>query len=269
MKISYRNTALGILDNPDAFDFHLPLETIPAMTKSQDESFGRSVLNAFKNSGMIKEFKKNIQYVTMPFYEAFRKSQSKIKEIVLKEKFDESGTLIIPWPSHTQTIFYFIHTNGEENLDDWHYKILYVMFTKSPKLDTPGLDVFVSMDDYKKETKEFIWKGFVDQGRDVGWFVADLILFKTFLKYAEAETKIVCGERKERHCGEKYVNETNRRIEILDSTYFTTISRTEGFGVSGHFRWQPYGPGMSMKRLQWISEYQKHGYHRTAKILKQ
>jgi len=266
MKINYNNTALGILDNPDSFNFHLPLHTIPTMTEQEDRQFGNSVINAFKNSGMIKEFKKNIQYVTQPFYEAYHRSHSKIREIVLKEKFHEAGTLIIPWPHHTQTIFYFISTNGDE--ENWVYKILYVMFTKTPKLDTPELGVFVTMNKEDMSFKDFIWKGFVDQGRDSGWFVADLILFKTFLRYAEPETKIVCGQKKEKHCGEKYVNETNRKVEILDSTYFTTISRTEGFGVSGHFRWQPYGPGMSNKRLQWIADYEKHGYTRKAKILR-
>jgi hypothetical protein len=266
MKINYTNTALKILENQNEFNFHLPQEIVPEMSEKEAQDFGYSVLEAFKNSGLSKEFKKNIQYVTQPFYEAYHKSQIKIKEIVMKEKFDEAGTLIIPWPTHTQTIFYYINTDTEQ--EEWVYEIMMVMFTKSPKLKTPGLDLFVSVNKKDKSVKEFIWKGFVDQGRDSSWFLADLILFKTFLKYAEPETKIVNGLKKEKHCGQKYLNETNRSIEILDSTYFTTICRTEGFGVSGHFRWQPYGPKMSNKRLQWISEYQKQGYTRKAKILR-
>lgn len=74
---------------------------------------------------------------------------------------------------------------------------------------------------------------------------------------------------KEKHLGEKYVNETNYKVEILDSTYFTTISRTEGFGVNGHFRFQPWGPNMSQRKLQWIAAYEKEGYTRKAKILSQ
>lgn len=144
-----------------------------------------------------------------------------------------------------------------------------MMFTKSPHSEEFGLDCFVYLSKADKDYREYIWKGFLDQGRDCAWWVSEILLFKTFLKYADIETKIVNGKRREKHCGEKYVNETNHKVEILDSTYFTTISRTEGFGVSGHFRFQPFGPGMAQKRLQWIADYQKSGYTRTAKILTQ
>lgn len=63
----------------------------------------------------------------------------------------------------------------------------------------------------------------------------------------------------------KYFNETKSPIEILDSSWFTTIIRTEGFGVTGHFRLQPYGPGRTMKKWVYINDYEKHGYVRRAK----
>ena len=101
------------------------------------------------------------------------------------------------------------------------------------------------------------------------WWIADLMLFKTFLQYAEVETKVINAQKKDHHIGFKYLNETNKNVEILDSTYFTTISRTEGFGVRGHFRFQAYGPGLQQKKLIWISAFQKEGYTKRAKIIRE
>lgn len=52
----------------------------------------------------------------------------------------------------------------------------------------------------------------------------------------------------------------------LDSKWYTEISNDESFKVSGHFRLQPYGDGT--KRLIWINEFIKNGYHRKATIAK-
>ena len=50
----------------------------------------------------------------------------------------------------------------------------------------------------------------------------------------------------------------------FDSKWYTEISNDESFKVSGHFRLQPYGDGT--KRLIWINEFTKNGYHRKATI---
>ena len=50
----------------------------------------------------------------------------------------------------------------------------------------------------------------------------------------------------------------------FDSKWFTEICNNNEFIVSGHFRLQPYGDGS--RRLIWINEFKKHGYHRKALI---
>jgi hypothetical protein len=208
--------------------------------------------------------------VTQPFYKAYWQSRYKIKEVVQNTAFEDSGTLIIPWPNHVQTFFYVIRMNGDK--ENWDYEIMLTLFTRATgrdhEQDSFGLDLCIYIGKEEKQFADIVWKGFTDQGRDQVWWLTELMCFKTFLKFAEVQTKIVNGKRKEVHLGEKYLND-NRRIEILDSTYFTTISRTEGFGVKGHFRLQPWGPGLCNKRLQWISDFEKHGYTRKAKILSQ
>lgn len=266
MKLNYKNTALGFLEDPLSFPFYVPEYSNPLKLWEQEE-FKYSLRQAFLTSGFKDSWSNNIQYVTKPFHQAYTQSQGKIKSVVTETVFEDAGTLIIPWENHTQTIFYALHTNGEK--ENWEYEVMMIMFTKSPHSDKFGLDMFVYLSKEEKDCREKIWTGFVEQGRDLSWWVADLMCFKTFLKYADVETKIVQGKSKEKHIGIKYVNETNYKAQILDSTYFTTISRTDGFGVRGHFRFQPYGPGLAQKRLQWIADYQKSGYTRTAKILTQ
>ena len=56
-------------------------------------------------------------------------------------------------------------------------------------------------------------------------------------------------------------------IRKIDMRYITTVIRDEEFGVRGHWRMQPYGPGRKQRRLRYISPFVKHGYHRWAGIL--
>ena len=56
-------------------------------------------------------------------------------------------------------------------------------------------------------------------------------------------------------------------IRKIDMRYITTVIRDEEFGVRGHWRMQPYGPGRKQRRLRYISPFVKHGYHRRAGIL--
>jgi hypothetical protein len=162
----------------------------------------------------------------------------------------------------THTYFYYIRTSGQD--ESWEIEYTLMLFSRRPGAETAGLDVLVSLT--KESHKNFIWKEWEDAGQDEGYWAAWLIGLFTFIKYCPMETKFVAGGRKEHHVGQKYVNETKYKIEILDSTWFTTIVRSEGFGVTGHFRMQPWGPGMTQRRLQWIEPFEKHGYTRKARI---
>jgi hypothetical protein len=63
----------------------------------------------------------------------------------------------------------------------------------------------------------------------------------------------------------KIVNTLPFPITIVDSRWNTTVIRTEGFPVSGHFRLQRCGPAMADTKLIFIDPFQKHGYVRKAK----
>ncbi|MDI9366309.1 MAG: hypothetical protein QM541_15230 [Flavobacterium sp.] len=97
-----------------------------------------------------------------------------------------------------------------------------------------------------------------------------VVTFLLFKEYAELETKIIQKGREPRVVlnNEKYVTDLDLPIKIIDSTWFTTLIKSDSFKVSGHFRLQPYGEGLKQKKLIWISEYQKDGIIREAKMLK-
>lgn len=89
----------------------------------------------------------------------------------------------------------------------------------------------------------------------------------TFKQFAEIETIEIGGSKPKRVKigSEKYLNESNQQVNVLDSRWFTNIIRTEGFKVSGHFRLQAYGEGMKKRKLIYISEFMKSGYSTKAK----
>lgn len=93
-----------------------------------------------------------------------------------------------------------------------------------------------------------------------------------FMQFAEIETVITVGRNskgksKAKIKKEKYLNESDIPIEIIDSTWFRRLIRTGKFKVSGHFRLQPYGKGRSEKKLIWIDEFNKNGYKTNPKML--
>ncbi len=92
----------------------------------------------------------------------------------------------------------------------------------------------------------------------------------TFLEFAEVETVVLSAvgdkQRRAKVDGEKYITDILGDVEIVDSGWYRTLVRDGDFGVSGHFRLQPYGPLNSLRKLIWIKDFVKHGYVRKAKI---
>jgi len=89
-----------------------------------------------------------------------------------------------------------------------------------------------------------------------------------FIKYANVETKYLNAGQKIKEIDCKYLNETKSQVNILSSTWFTNLVKSDAFKVRGHFRLQPCGEGMKDRKLIWISDFQKEGYNRQADKLK-
>lgn len=86
-----------------------------------------------------------------------------------------------------------------------------------------------------------------------------------FLKLTEPEFIHLPAGKKHGTRKQGHYNATTFPVTIVDSTWNKYIIRTEGFGVSGHFRMQRHGKGNADLKLTWIKPYQKSGYIRAPK----
>jgi hypothetical protein len=92
-----------------------------------------------------------------------------------------------------------------------------------------------------------------------------VLVFHLFKKYADVETKLLQPKDKNRVFNCKYYNDSDYQIQIMDSTWFTTLVKSDSFKVRGHFRFQPCGQALKDKKLIWIKDFTKEGYTRKAK----
>lgn len=86
-----------------------------------------------------------------------------------------------------------------------------------------------------------------------------------FLKLTEPEIIHVAAGKKHGTRKQGHYNASAFAVTIVDSTWNKFIVRTEGFGVSGHFRMQRYGKGNADLKLVLIKPFLKHGYVRLPK----
>lgn len=102
----------------------------------------------------------------------------------------------------------------------------------------------------------------------IDYSVQMIVTYLLFKEYSEPEIMVVNAKKKQKITfnQQNYLNkEFPFNINIVDSTYFTTIIRDEQFNVKGHFRLQPCGEGMKHRKLIWINGFIKNGYIRYAK----
>lgn len=261
MKISNKNTALGLLEHMDPFSFRICENTeVPLEMK---RALGLTLVQEWPK--VLPAFKRKVQYISDPFYEAYASSTHALSSVIDAEEINEAGTFVVrSSPSETNTIFYHIKSEGKG--DDFKISGYVFFFTKETSRDLPALAIMVSRNS-KGDIKEYLSD--TAKKNNITWLsvLSDIFAMILFMRYCEVETKEIKAESKGYHVNCKYVNETKQKIEVLDSTWFTTIIRSGAFKVGGHFRMQPYGKNLSQRKLIWIAPFEKEGYTRKAKIL--
>jgi len=214
---------------------------------------------------MRDRFRECIQFLCKPFFDAYLKAREKLLEALEKEPLQKSGTLMYSVEGGIiLTTFYDLKSksNGEEMVVNGRI----VIFANHIHNPLPRLTFYTHIKDNMGTTYQTLdtYLG----GMKPMYIMNDVMSLLLFIKYCPVETKIVAKGKKVTHSNEDYFNKTRLPIEIIDSTWFTTIVRGEGFGVTGHFRLQPVGPGRSERKLIWIAAYEKKGYVRKAKVLR-
>ena len=89
-------------------------------------------------------------------------------------------------------------------------------------------------------------------------------MFKTVGRRSTRQSLYNCQKGNKEKKNTQIVTEPGLEYFRFDSKWYTEICNNESFRVSGHFRLQPYGDGS--KKLIWINEFIKNGYHRKATI---
>lgn len=192
-------------------------------------------------------FNNKVRYITKPFLDAMIFSSERLLQIPTCEINDCSGVLLLEgnqqvtyiiesgkivfcsWMVKSQMGFLYI----KDVCELWHEKVI-----KLYKSDTYPLPIRMA------------------------------VFYELFTMYAEIEVKTLNGMRQifdGPNC--VYSNQTKYPIEIINSTWFTELIKSDAFKVRGHFRLQPFGEGMAKRKLIWINDFQKEGYHRLAKKL--
>jgi hypothetical protein len=260
MRFNNKRSCLDFFETGIPNNLYIHKESWPQERKSD---FIKNLQKGFNSLKPL--FQKKVQYITHSFYDAYDKNRKKTFEALQSEPLtgEYSGTFILqPTDGVVKTIFYFFH---HESFD--YFNCAYMSFTKYK--DITALDAVITYRiDGSNEWLDFktvLGDPYKKHGIEHGDVIAEFVLMKSFLRYCDIETKVIAPKEKYRKMGVKYFNETKQNIEILDSTWFTNIVRTEGFHVRGHLRLQPYGPGMAYKKWIYIDDFEKHGYVRKAK----
>lgn len=270
MRFSKRN--YPILNNISNFKAIFKFQEIglsQALLKGEESDV---VLDNLANSCSLSYDSGVIDFVSVPFFDKIinEKIFNKMVHLFTSIK-DCEGILLLPKSRFKQihAVSYVVYQDEEEDKELLGELQLYSIYGRIVviKFRTRGDRVH-----WVVTASENIKRDSTKRGGFDGWVgdhVQSLLAILTFKQYAEIETKIIGGvkyPKKTMIAKQKYLNATDKPINILDSKWFIKTVRTEGFGVDGHFRFQACGKGLKERKLIYIHDFKKDGYTSRARI---
>jgi len=243
--------------NENTYPAYITLEKGDYLRLKIDAMFGDKYIPTENHLGIfissISELFKNVEgryYLTQPFRDAIIESASKLSEKLfdLEEPstgilFTDKGFTIYSWnPFSKNRLTCYGFTRD----------ILTTYGTMDENGDIRGVACSV------KNGQPH------DDQEGLKHWMLTILLAINFIKHCEIEVKVLKPKEKYRNDGKKYFNESNSDVQILDCRWFTDLIRDTPFRVKGHLRWQVHGEGRRNRKLIWIDEFQKEGYHRKA-----
>lgn len=223
--------------------------------------------NAIKELSHIKGNCRNLVVLSKTFVNTMDKSYMKFTQLhmdILEELDNENGIVRSPYFIEGCYVVYSIK-NGcltlwvfHDNIDKFlSIPTYYICASPKDKIKGTGHQLDCMILPLIENCMEVNLRDYIDM-------VLDYLCLR---QWAEVQLgKITTSIKKEvkRNKKTQIVTETGLDYYMFDSKWYTEISNDESFQVSGHFRLQPYGDGT--KRLIWINEFTKNGYHRKATI---
>lgn len=197
-------------------------------------------------------FSKNIEIICDTFSESMIQAQNKLLPILT-----DKNELI-------------------SNLPQFHGVLLHKDLAICYNYSINGLVYFIFsknvLHGFAVQNKEgtITWTSNSDEETLINQCESYVALFLIFKKYATVEIKVLKANSRLKDIECKYINDSKSDVKIFDCKWFTTLVKSEGFKVRGHFRLQPKKKdGEWTKELIWISEFQKTGYTAPARMLSQ
>lgn len=223
--------------------------------------------NAIRELSVVKGNCRNLVLFSKTFIDTMDKFYMKFTQFhkdVLEELDDENGIVRSPYFVKGCYVVYRIK-NGCLTLWVFHDEI-------DKYLSIPTYYICVSPKDKIKGTGhqlDCMVLSLLDGCDELGLrdYIDMVLDYLCLRQWAEVQMgKVTTSMRKEVKKKKKtqVVIEPGLDYFLFDSKWYTEISNDEAFTVSGHFRLQPYGDGT--RRLIWINEFTKNGYHRKATI---
>ena len=242
----------------------------------------QSILNWYKNSGndvnpeqesAIKEFSRlkgncrNLVVFSKTFIDTMDKSYMKVTQFhkdILDELDNENGIVRSPYFLEGCYVVYSIKSGCLtlwvfQNSIDKYLSIPTYYICVSPKDQIKGsghqLDCMVVplLDD----CTELNLRDYIDM-------VLDYLCLRQWAEVQLGKVSTTVKKDIKKNKRTQTIVESGLDYYLFDSKWYTEISNNESFQVSGHFRLQPYGDGT--RKLIWINEFTKNGYHRKATI---
>ncbi|MEI6949740.1 hypothetical protein V9K67_21310 [Paraflavisolibacter sp. H34] len=193
-------------------------------------------------------FRSNVQVITNPFAEAIHLCYDKLQtEEVMCSLENLSGCLIYPG---SYSFLYHLE-NQQKGVIFFFSCNRLAYYTSYDHGKAVICDMMHQSPSFKDQSQFQIWDEVVN-------FLSTTL---AFIKFAEVQTRYLPAGKKVKDISCMYLNETDLKVQLLDCRWITTLVRTEGFKVRGHFRLQPKKRnGEWTKELIKIDEYMKTGY---------
>lgn len=255
MKISYRtHPALKFLQDglvemqvfqDDKYHFELRCNSYEKVAECFNEN--------------VSAFRKKVQYITEPFYDAITLSLKKMLSDELIENLANGDSGVFIYKKYVTCY----------NLKDANETTIFIFYENKMIFLLRGSNIESRRISFFSETNYSIDHGpYYEYEKTIGIVTMSLIATINFIKYATVETKQLAAGQKLKGIDCNYKNDTKSNVTILNSTWFTNLVKSDGFNVRGHFRLQPKKKdGEWTKELIWINDFEKHGYTRKAGIL--
>lgn len=259
MKISYRtHPILEKLAKKDILNY-----SIYGCDKDYIDKGGKKTVDDFFKAVSLG-INNQIYSVTQPFIDAYEAAGDKLYNSNLWHDVEDDNICFI-LPSKQATCL-----NIRNRIKEGIIEVKFVDFIEGNILAGHGVFLII----YNTETGSFTYNDLLtwtsDNVGNLDKHILNCVIMTLFIKYAEVETKHLPAGQKIKGVDCKYVNETKMPVNILNSLWFTTLVKSDGFKVRGHFRLQPKKKnGEWTKELIWINDFMKTGYTSTAKKIKE